>query len=62
MPYDNSKPLDHVDEDLETLRSLSEIHNLKLNPKKSKTLCVASKANRSSGKNNAKIYLSEVNL
>ena len=57
-----AEAVDHVNEDLETLRSLSEIHNLKLNPEKSKILCVASKANRSSGKNNAKIYLSEVNL
>ena len=40
------KQFDHVTEDLETLRSLSEFHNLILNQEKSKILCVASKVNR----------------
>ena len=51
-----TEAVDHVNKGLETLRSLSEIHNFKLNPEKSKILCVASKANKSNVKNNDEIH------
>ena len=57
-----AEAVDHVNEDLETLKSLSEMYNIKLNPEKSKILCVVSKATTIYVKNNAKIYLGRINL
>lgn len=53
---------EHINQDLETIRALSEAHNLKLNSDKSKLLCIANKINRNIIKNNSNITLNNVLL
>ena len=52
----------NINTDLETIRSLSDTHNLKLNSEKSKLLCIANKANRDIIKANVNIYVGNVRL